>query len=221
MTFTPSCMRQVVELPRRAMLLRSARPRRRSTFLSASSSLADVEQALLGEMRDQARVGAVLDDRRRARLASSPPSCGAGSCAASRASAPSDACRAARSYGSQTSTDVFMYSTPWSWHHCRISQQSMFHARSISISPAREMLAEQAPHVLRRDRFWTNFTPCSVQGLSAASSVEVHDRDVLRVDVDVLQQNRQRALRHGAEAHEHDSARKCQHPAPLLSLSFT
>ena len=66
MTFTPSCAGQAVELPRR----RSARvifsAARRLDLLVRDQALADVDQALLGEVRDQAGVGAVLEDGRRA-----------------------------------------------------------------------------------------------------------------------------------------------------------
>ena len=70
-TFTPSFMRQAVERPRRRSAAGSPRRRPPSTLPSASSRSADVEQALLGEVRDQARVGAVLEHGRRARARSS------------------------------------------------------------------------------------------------------------------------------------------------------
>ena len=50
--------------------------------------------------------------------------------------------------------------------------------------------------------------------------IEVHDRDALGIDVDVPQQNRQRAARDASKTDEQDSMRKCQHPVELLHPSF-
>ena len=97
-----------------------------------------------------------------------------------------------------------MYSTPWSWHHWRISQQSMFQARSISRSPGREVLAQHRAQVLRRDPLADEAHALGRSRACSASRavLEVQDRDVLQRHADVLQEDRQRALGHGAVAHE-------------------
>ena len=68
-------------------------------------------------------------------------------------------------------------------------------------------------------RSWTNVTPCSIQGLRIASSGS-KSMMVMRlgIDMDVPQQNGQRASRHGAETNEQDSMRERRHPHVLLDL---
>ena len=215
-------MGQVVELPRRGVVRDLLRPGAPLELPVRQRPLGDVQQRLLGEMADQARDWPRARAPRSARLLSMRRSCAAGSCAASTASARSGACFPAPAYGSQSSTDVLMYSTPRSWHHCRISPQSMFQARSIRRSPAERYSPSSAPMFSGVTRFLTNVTPCSIHGLQRGLvRIEVHDGDALRIDVDVPQQNRQRAPRDGAEADEQDSMRKCRHPCvPYGQLSF-
>ena len=67
-------------------------------------------------------------------------------------------------------------------------------------------------------RFLTKVIPCSTQGLSAASSgLEIDDGDALRIDVDVPQQNGQRAPRDRAETDEQNSMGKVSMPSALSS----
>ena len=70
----------------------------------------------------------------------------------------------APAYGSQSSTEVLMYFTPRSWHHWRMSQQSMFHARSMSRSPSLRYLPSRVPMFPGVMRSRTNRTPWAVKG---------------------------------------------------------
>src|ERR1017187_7093809 len=72
------------------------------------------------------------------------------------------------SYGSHNSTDVLIYSTPWSWHHSRISSASMFHAKSISTSPAERYSPSSVPMFSRVTRLCAKLTPRLIHGASIA-----------------------------------------------------
>ena len=114
-------------------------------------------------------------------------------------------------YGSHSSVDVLMYSTPWSWHHCRISQASMFQARSIRRSPAPTYFAEQRAHVFLGHAVAHEAHALRGPLLQLGRAVlEIHHRDVLRRHLEVLEENRQRALGNGAVADEEDFVFECE-----------
>ena len=167
--------------------------------------LADVEQALLHEMRDEAGVGAVLDDGRRALVLPLRRH------AAEVHVAPVERLfRRVRSgrvaYGSQSSVDVLMYSTPWSWHHCRISQRVDVPGEvDQDVAVADVLLRAACPCCPRSPGRARSGRPWRSTCLSFAALVlEIHDRDVLRRHLDVLEEDRQGALGDRAVADKED-----------------
>ena len=88
----------------------------------------------------------------------------------------------------------------------------------------REVLSQQAPHVLRRHAVLDEGHALLDPGLqSGVVWLKVHDGDPLGIDTEVFDQNGQRTTRHRSKTDEQDSIRKCNHrygsPAVVLERS--
>ena len=74
------------------------------------------------------------------------------------------------------------------------------------------MFAQERAEVVRRDAVLDEGHPLLDPGLQGRGvRIEIDDGDALRIDVDVPQQNGQRAPRDGAKADEQDSLREWWH----------
>ena len=204
MTFTPSRAGKVVEaaLGDAALDLLGPAP---LDLAVGDQALADVDQALLGEVRDQAGVGAVLDHRRRPLLlplGGHPPDVHV---------APVE-----RALGRMLVGPAGV----------RIPQlgRGVDVEHAVVVAPLqdlagvdvpgqvdqqvarRQMLAQQrGPDCPACTRSRTKRTPEFGPGPQLRRAVlEIHDRDVCRRNLDQLEEDRQRALGHRAVADEED-----------------
>ena len=75
-----------------------------------------------------------------------------------------------------------------------------------------KVLTQQAPHVLRRHAILDESHALGDPGLQGfVVLVEVDRGDALGIDLEVMDQDGQRAARHRSKAHEYDSIRKFNH----------
>ncbi len=76
----------------------------------------------------------------------------------------------------------------------------------------RDVLSQQAPHVLRCHAILDERYALLDPGLqSVVVRLKVDDGDALGIDADVLDQNGQRATRYRSKTDKQDSIRKCNH----------
>ncbi len=174
-------------------------------------ALADVDQALLGEMRDEARVGAVLDYGGRA--LDLPL----------REQAAQVHLAPVKRLGRRLVIRQALIRVPQLGGGVDV-------AHAVVVAPledlqrvdvpgeiddhvaGRDVLCEQPPQVLPGDAIAHKTHALRRPWPELRRPVlEIHDRDVLRRHLDVLEDDRQRALGHGAIADEEDSVGEFDH----------
>ena len=191
------------------------------TFLSVRSALGDVEQPLLGEVGDQARIGPVLEHRGRPRLVPAgdhsphvhvPPverPLGRVLLLRPGVRVPDLDRRVDVEHAVVVAPldDLAAVDVPG-----QVDQQV---AR-------RHVLGQQRAHILGRntilDQRHSLLDPRPERGLVG---VEFEDRDLARMDLKVLEQNRNRAARYGAETDKQDTLAEREHPLALHNVDWT